>query len=313
MPDAAGAALRAVGERLFNDKRLSADGATSCSRCHRPGYAFADDRAIAIGVAGRAGTRNAPSLIGVADRIPLTWDGRRASLESQVLVPFTHSRELGLGDQAQLIERVRSDPAYREGFRAVVGSRPIDVRDIAAALAAYLRALPAGSSDYDRFAAGETSALSLSARRGLDLFRGEAGCSQCHALDRAQAQASFHSAGIGLSAISDRLAAVSDRLASWRGDLDELIAADTDVAALGRFVVTRDPRDIGAYRTPELRNVARTAPYMHDGSVPTLVEAVEREVAYRAPRDARGAAALTAIDRADLVEFLKALTDTSQQ
>lgn len=172
-------ALRSVGERLFTDARLSADGATSCATCHKPDHSFSDDRAVAVGVAGRVGTRNAPSLIGVSTRMPLTWDGRRTSLESQVLVPFTHSRELGLASDAQLLERVRSDPAYRRAFDTARGSRPVEVGDIAAALAAYLRALPVGQSDYDRFGAGQISALSSAARRGLDLFFGDAGCSQC--------------------------------------------------------------------------------------------------------------------------------------
>jgi cytochrome c peroxidase len=301
-----------LGERLFFDATLSADGTVRCATCHLPERAFTDGKPTAVGVAGRGATRNTPSLIDVAVRSSLTWDGRETRLETQVLRPFTQSREHGLRDADQLLDKIRRNHAYREALAAAFDTGNVTLPQVAAALAVYLRTFSSGSSAYDRFVAGDAGALTESARRGLELFRGAAGCAECHHIAGRHAaftDENFHRVGVGLPTIASRLPELTARVAASSADqIDTWVFEDRDVAALGRFLVTRDPRDIGAYRTPSLRNVAVTAPYMHDGSVATLGEAVKLEVYYRVQERGRPLA-LSLADQADLVEFLIALTD----
>lgn len=305
-------ALVRLGQRLFFDSGLSADGSISCATCHQPEHAFTDAKPVAEGIAGRRGTRNTPSLIGVGERPSLTWDGRETQLEAQVLRPFTHAREQGLSDAAALVAKLSGVPSYRADFATAFGDGKIDRERIAAALAAYLRTLTADDSAYDRFARGDSLALSESARRGLQLFRGPAGCAECHRVEGSRASFtddSFHRVGVGLPAITSRLPELTQRVAALpAAELDAKILDEPELAALGRFLVTRDPRDIGAYRTPSLRNVAVTGPYMHDGSVATLREAVNLEVYYRMQERGRPMA-INVTDQSDLVEFLQALTE----
>jgi cytochrome c peroxidase len=229
-----------------------------------------------------------------------------------VLRPFTQSREHGLRDADELLDKIRRNPVYRSDFAAAFYTSSIALPQVGVALAAYLRSLSSGSSAYDRFVVGDAGALTESARRGLELFRGAAGCAECHRLAGSRAaftDESFHRVGVGLSAIASRLPELTARVAVSSADqIDRWVFEDRDIAALGRFLVTRDPRDIGAYRTPSLRNVAVTAPYMHDGSVATLREAVNLEAYYRVQQRGRPLA-LSLADQADLVEFLMALTD----
>jgi cytochrome c peroxidase len=306
------ATLVRLGERLFFDRNLSADSTISCATCHQPDHAFTDVRPIAEGIAASRGTRNTPSLIGVGDRANLTWDGRETRLEAQVLRPFVHTREHGLRDSAALLAKLGADHTYHGDFAAAFGDAKIDIERIGAALASYLRTLAGGESAYDRFVGGDTAALSESAQRGYQLFRGPAGCADCHRADGARStftDESFHRVGIGLPAIASRLSELTQRVAALPAtDPDARVLDEPELAALGRFLVTRDPHDIGAYRTPSLRNVAVTGPYMHDGSVTTLRDAVDLEVYYQI--QGRGhPLAVNVDDRTDLVEFLKALTD----
>ena len=304
--------MEALGQRLFLDAALSADGLTSCATCHQPERAFTDGKAVAEGAAGRRATRNTPSLLDVTSRPSLTWEGRETRLELQVLRPFTQSREHGLKDTAQLLRMIRSDPEYRRQFAATFGGSDIQLADIGTTLSAYLRTLKSGTSPYDAFQAGNVGALSESARRGDALFRGAAGCAECHRIDRGRASFTdedFHRVGVGLPAIAGRLPELTARVSGKSAaEVDALVFEDGDIAALGRFLVTRNPKDIGAYRTPSLRNVAVTPPYMHDGSVATLPEAVSLEVYYRLQNRGRSNG-IGPMDQADLVEFLKALTD----
>lgn len=301
-----------LGRALFEDKRLSADGTISCASCHQADQAFTDGRPVAEGIGRRGGTRNAPSLIGVGERATLTWDGRETRLEAQVLRPFVNGREHGLADNAALVAKVDGDPSYRHAFAIAFGDPKIDTDRVAAAVAAYLQTLSGGDSPYDRFARGDRSALSESALRGYQLFIGSARCAECHRVDGAKAaftDDSFHRVRLGLPAMESRLPELTQRVVGLStAEVDALIFDRPEIAALGRFLVTRDPRDIGAYRTPSLRNVGVTGPYMHDGSVANLPDAVNVEVYYRTQTDGRPIA-INLSDRADLVEFLKALTD----
>jgi cytochrome c peroxidase len=303
----------ALGEKLFFDKRLSANGQISCASCHQPNRDFADDRALAKGILGRVGTRNTPSLRNATFAREQLWDGRRDSLEAQVADPFVNALEHGLSHE-RLLSLLRSNATYSQRFREVfdVEGDDIAISHVRRALATYVRTLARGNSAFDQFQyAGKTGALSHAARRGYELFRGRAQCSSCHTIDEHGATLTdnrFHSLGVGLAAPGTSLAILATRVAMMpQAQLEQLVLQDRDVAALGRFIVTKDPKDIGRFRTPSLRDVAMTAPYMHDGAVATLEAAVDHEVYYRGLEAGRPLI-LTPAEKADLVAFLRALS-----
>ena len=304
----------ALGRALFGDKRLSADGKVSCSTCHQPDHAFTDGRVVAQAAERRAGTRNTPTLINSAYLTSLFWDGRRDRLEEQAADPLVNPLEHAFRSHGDLVALVRADAACALGFQAAFGVAPesIGLEHVVKALAAFERTLVAGDSPFDRYKyGGEASALSEAQVRGLGLFVGRARCASCHTIGEEHALLSdhaFHSIGIGQTGVQRRLAATATRLVGLSTtERDRMITSDPEVSALGRFAVTLKPVDVGRFRTPTLRNVALTAPYMHDGSVPTLVEAVEREVYYRGFETDRPLV-LTPREKADLVAFLEALT-----
>lgn len=304
----------ALGRALFEDKRLSSDGTVSCSTCHQPSHAFTDGRTVAQGVQQRAGTRNTPTLVNSAYLTSLFWDGRRESLEEQAVDPLVNPVEHALRSHDELLAIIRADARYVAGFRATFGVAPQSIRieHVLKAFAAFERTLVAGDSPFDRYRyGGDSSALSISQIRGLGLFMGRARCVTCHTIGTEYALLTdheFHTIGIGQAHIQSGLASRATRLARLsRAERFQSIMGDPEIAALGRFVVTLKPGDIGRFRTPSLRNVELTAPYMHDGSVPTLAEAVEREVYYRGLESGRPLV-LTPQEKADLVAFLEALT-----
>jgi cytochrome c peroxidase len=245
------------------------------------------------------------------------WDGRRATLEEQALDPLLNPREHGIVDQAALLSIVRTDDRYRAEFQSAfdIGAEEISAGHIATALAAFEHTLISDSAAFDRYYYQDRKdALSAAAVRGLNLFRGRARCVTCHAMDGPRSQFTdhqFHSLGISLDAVSPRLAEVTQRVAGADAStLDRLTSEDPDVAALGRFVVTKEPRDIGKFRTPSLRNVALTSPYMHDGSVATLEAALDSEIYYRS-LEANRPLILTPAEKSDLIAFMNALTSSN--
>jgi cytochrome c peroxidase len=308
-----------LGRKLFFDPRLSADGKISCGSCHQPNLAFTDGRSRSLGHADQSTTRNAPSLINAAYLRTLFWDGRAESLETQARAPLINPVEHGLADDTALERIIRQDATYVQQFRAAFGTEPgeISAHHVAQALAAYERTLRAGRSRFDRYQyAGEKPALSASAVRGLGLFVGRAQCVACHTIGANSAlltDESFHVTPVGiprdvtvnLSALAQKVFNARDR--GEKAELERLIATDANIAALGRFIVTQDPLDIGTFKTPTLRNVALTAPYMHDGSVKTLKEAVDLEL-YGRGAAVRYPIVLTLAEKADLIEFLRSLT-----
>ncbi|WP_124949284.1 cytochrome-c peroxidase [Sulfuriferula thiophila] len=303
-----------LGERLFNDKHLSADGATSCATCHIPEKAFADGLRVAKGISGQLGTRNTPTLLNVNHATSLFWDGRRATLEEQAQDPFINPREQGLKDHEAIVKAVQADTGYQSAFKQVFGasSSVITLAHITQALAAFERSLIAVDAPYDDYVrTHDTHVISESARRGMELFQGRARCVSCHLMEAPVATFTdnqFHSLGIGYRKIEPRLAEITTHLANNRSQpLDHQIISDAEISELGRFAVTLNPRDIAKFRTPSLRNVALTAPYMHDGSIATLEEAVDIEVYYRGIELNRPLI-LTPQERTDLVTFLQALT-----
>jgi cytochrome c peroxidase len=309
-------AQAALGKRLFFDARLSADDKIRCASCHKPDKAFSDGLRVSQGIGDRTGTRNAPSLINVVFASSLFWDGRRDTLEAQALDPFINPNEHGFASTDALVKKVRADETYRDAFVSAFGhdKQAISAERIRLAIAAYLRTLVAGGSSVDRYLyGGEKNALTPAAVRGLELFRGRAGCAECHVIgarDAILSDGKFHSLGVGMEDIRVHLAELATRAMRRDAPLDHTVLQDAELAELGRFLVTRDPHDIGKFKTPSLRNVALTAPYMHNGSVATLEEAVEREIYYRGLTTNRPLI-VTPSEKKDLVAFLRSLTSAA--
>ncbi|MDR0247870.1 MAG: cytochrome c family protein [Burkholderiales bacterium] len=315
------AAKASLGKTIFFDKRFSSDGKISCASCHQPELAFTDGKALAEGVGDRAGTRNTPTVLNSAFNTSLFWDGRRPSLEAQALDPMINPREHGLKDIEAILTIVRKDITYVKAFQEAFKIKPQNIRTehVERALASFQRTLLAADSPFDRYMfQGDKNALSSSAERGLMLFKGPAQCVTCHIIGEKNAiftDNQFHSLGVGLKNASEKMAVVTSRLVKARENgqsLDEAVLSDEDTAELGLFAVTLNPADIGKFRTPSLRNVALTAPYMHDGSIATLEDAIEWETYYRTrssgAKDVVQPLVLTPGEKADLIEFLKELT-----
>lgn len=314
---APGDTLVEIGRQLFFDTSLSLDGTVSCSTCHRPESAFTDRRATSVGTRAAVGSRNAPSLINTPRNGAFNWDGREVSLEAQVVHPFVSRLEHGLASQFEVVRRVRGDEVYRRSFDMAFGDdadgASVTTERIARALASYVRSLVDEQNALYRFRISrDTKTFPMAAQRGFEVFRGRAQCGRCHIATDADAPLTdgrYHALGVGLSAVGPDLGAVLARIEALGSPIpfDEVLA-DPRIAALGRYVVTRVPEDIGKFRTPSLRNVAVTGPYFHDGSVETLEAAVDLELYYRRLSDGTPLA-LSRAERNDLIEFLRALTD----
>ncbi|KQZ26372.1 cytochrome-c peroxidase [Duganella sp. Root1480D1] len=307
--------LIALGKQLFFDKRLSANGTISCASCHMPEKAFTDGKALAIGINEQVGTRNTPSLLNAKFNTSFFWDGRRDTLENQALDPILNPREHGLTDLDSLLNAIQIDSVYSKLFASAFpeGSAEASAKKVSYAIAAYERTLVAADSPFDRFYyGGNQSAISAAAKRGLKLFQGSAKCVTCHSFDRQSAlftDNEFHQLGVGITRIANELPELTKRIVKLKEQnlsLDSSILHDIKLAELGRFAVTMRPLDIGRFRTPSLRNVALTAPYMHDGSIPTLPEAVELELYYRST-EIGYPLILTPAEKEDLVQFLESL------
>ncbi len=274
----------ALGERLFFEPLLSADEKLSCSSCHKPQHVFSDTVAVSPGVYGRRGTRNAPSIVNAAYGQSFFWDGRAATLEDQALHPIQAPNEMDMSLDS-VLQLLRGKPEYRERFTSAFPDGEVSAPNLARAIASYVRTLRSGDSPLDRFFAGDSNALSTEARDGFRLFVGRARCSLCHAGPTFTDQ-SFHNTGV-----------------AWR---------DGVVADSGRAAVTGTRDALGAFKTPSLRNVERTAPYMHDGSIATLEEVLEfyddggNLNPYQDPDIHR--LNLNAAERSQLLAFLRSLS-----
>ncbi len=235
-----------LGRRLFRERLLSRDRSIACVDCHQPKRAFTDGRPKAVGVYGRQGPRSVPTLVNLAWGGSFFWDGRMPTLEEQVVQPILAKSEMDLTLE-EAVERLRAKRRYRKAFEEVFGREP-NGEDLARALAAYVRSIMAGDSPYDRYLFGDRQALSENELAGLRVFRGEGNCAFCHT-GPTFSDGEFHNTGI-----------------AWRDGewLDE-----------GRALVTERAEDRGKFKTPTLREVARTAPYTHDGSLATLEDVVE--------------------------------------
>jgi cytochrome c peroxidase len=281
----------ALGEALFFEKMLSTNGKISCASCHIPAFAFSDTTAFSRGWNGGLTTRNTPGLVSVSERAPLFWDGRSPNLEDQVMHPLTHPVEMGM-TREKLHRVLNRDAFYVKAFLKVYGKNP-DTELLARALAAYERSLDAYDAPFDRYMFGDSNAISPAAIRGRQVFLDKGRCFECHFSPHFTID-DFRNIGL----------------------FDGRKLNDS-----GRYNATRDPADIGRFRVPGLRNVALTAPYMHNGMFRTLEEVVEyydnpsRFVPDAIGRDTLLARplGLTSSEKADLVAFMKSLTASRYQ
>lgn len=237
----------ALGERLFFDPILSSNRTVSCASCHKPEFAFADNRAFSLGVGNTPTARNSPTAMYMSGRKALFWDGRATHLHEQALMPIADSREMNLPISAA-ITRLNESDYYRKAFEQVFRSKPTSLL-LGEALASYQMSLGKYTSAFDRYREGEETAMPARAILGLELFLGKAKCSLCH---------------VGTDFTDDAFRNIG------LTDLDTAKLASLSPDEWGRFNVTKEKADLGKFKTPHLRNIALTAPYMHDGSIKTL-------------------------------------------
>jgi len=295
-----------LGKLLFSEKALSADGTVSCASCHQPDHAFAEKRQTSIGVYGLNGNRNAPSLLNVGAQTSFFWDGRQASMREAVTDPLFTSYEMGLGNEAELVQKLKS-AGYGSRFASSFGgSGDITERHVQDALLAYIKTLSVASAGVGQ--AADAQAI----RRGRDIFEHEGECASCHAgggPHRVYTDGAFHPSALGANHVAAQLptlTAQTNQADALPRSVAELAGRKDGTAELGRFLVTHSLKDINTYRTPSLLHVTQTAPYMHDGSVATLEQAVQMEVYYRGLATGQPIQ-LTASQRSDLMAFLRTL------
>lgn len=278
-----------LGRKLFFDKRFSINGQVACADCHRPEFAFADTAALSLGFDGRRTLRNSPGLTNLTGRPYLFWDGRVATLEEQVLHPVQNPLEMGM-NLKELTHRLRSSKEYVQMFKAIYGKKP-DALLAAKAIAAFEATLETGNSAFDRFMDGDSSAISLSAMRGREIFMNKGRCFDCH---------------FGPDFTGDEFRNIGLFNAKNLNDS-------------GRYVISRNKADLGAFRVPGLRNISLTAPYMHNGMFRTLgqvidyynepdrvvPDAINRDTLLNRPLN------LSPSEKSDLLTFLESLTSPS--
>ena len=306
-----------LGRLLFNDKRFSADGSVSCASCHHADKAFTDGLPVAKGLNGQLGTRNAPTVMNAAFFETLFVDGRANSLEAQALGPFTNPIEHGLANQQAVVDVVQNDSTYSQQFKKVfaVQANDITIDYVVKAIASYERTLISGDSPFDRYLYGrDHTILSESAERGLGIFKRKGNCLVCHEISWNNALFTdnrFYNVGVNFKQVAPVL---DDFIAYVKqgNNVDDFPLTTNQRSELGRFNATKDLADIGKFKTPTLRNIALTAPYMHDGSMKTLEEVIEH---YDKGGDKNRfidtkifPLHLTQQEKTDLVAFMRALT-----
>ncbi|HOX01288.1 MAG TPA: cytochrome c peroxidase [Candidatus Paceibacterota bacterium] len=274
----------ALGKKLFEETRFSATRQVSCATCHDAGKAFTDSPlSVSEGIRQLKGTRNAPTVINAVYFETMFWDGRSPSLEDQALHPFVNPVEMGLKDHDPILAIVRKDADYARAFDQVFGKRgpAVTMAEVTDAIAAFERTIISGGSPFDcYYFGGEEDALTPAQKRGLKLFVNEGRCVSCHVIEQTQALFTdnrFHNVGVGITAIQQDVPALAVEFLKTRATLAEVdiqVLSDKRTSELGRLAVTRLFDDIGSFKTPTLRNIAVTAPYMHDGSLKTLRDVV---------------------------------------
>jgi cytochrome c peroxidase len=278
-----------LGWLLYFDKRISSDNTVACASCHDPKHAFTDGRRFSEGIRGQLGGRSAPTVINRAYSLEQFWDGRAKTLEEQAKGPIANPLEMG-NTHESCAKCIAEIPGYRKRFKEVFGTEEVSIDHIAKAIATFERTVLSGNSPYDRFKAGDEKALTDGQKRGMTVFfSNNARCDSCHE---------------GFNFTNGKYANVG-------------IGMDNEKPDLGRYEITKQDADRGAYKTPTLREVAHTAPYMHDGSLKTLEEVVEHynKGGIKNPwlhQDVRPLN-LTDQEKKGLVEFLKAMSGEGWQ
>lgn len=235
-----------LGRYLYFDKRLSADETVSCATCHDPRHAFTDGAPVSTGIHGQKGERSAPTILNRAYALAQFWDGRAPTLEEQAKGPMVNPLEMG-NTHAAIVARLESAAGYRPLFAKAFGDARIDIDRVVMAIATFERTVLSGNAPYDRYKRGDHSALTPEQVQGMELFFNKARCDRCH-----------EGSNFTLNAYAN-----------------EGIGTDKPEPDAGRFAVTKDARDWGAFKIPTLREIEYTAPYMHDGSLKTLEEVIE--------------------------------------
>lgn len=309
----------ALGRRLFFDRRLSPNDTMSCAMCHIPAQGFTvNELRLAVGINGQTTKRNPPTLYNVAYQRLLFHDGREFTLEDQVISPFTNPVEMGNPSIGYVVEKIKKLPGYVEQFHRVFGEG-VSVATLGKALASYERTLLSANSPFDRwYFAGDKTAVSSEVKAGFKLFRGRGQCFACHTVSKEAAlftSQGFHNTGVAqLPLIPEKTVDVDLggglRVQMPRAQVDEILTPPGK--DLGRYEVTLDPTDLWRYKTPSLRNVALTAPYMHNGALLTLEEVIgyyDRGGTGAEGQDPRIAPLyLTAEEKKSLLAFLHSLT-----
>jgi len=287
----------ALGRRLYYDTALSVDSTVSCSTCHMPGMEFTDGKRVSNGVGGKEGTRNAPTVMNAAYFTLQFWDGRAVSLETQSEGPVANPVEMAHSLNG-VVTRLSQDPSYIEAFAKAFGPGPITYLKVEKCLASFERTILSGNSPFDRYYyGGDKSAMTEAQIRGLQLFvdSRKGNCAACHTVGDHYSlftDNKFHNIGVGF---------------------------DNDVTNdKGRAAISGNAQETGAFRTPSLRNVALTAPYMHDGSMRTLKEVMDFYVGAGnsnpyLDKEIHSLDFLTGQERQDLIELMQALTGDMPQ
>jgi cytochrome c peroxidase len=322
----------ALGDKLFHDTRFSIDGTVSCATCHNDKKAFTDSPLkTSEGNNKLTGARNAPTVINSAYFTSMFWDGRSSSLEDQSQFPMINPIEMGLPNHEPVLKIVREDPAYVDGFKKAFGKSGKDVtmEEVKKAIAAFERTIVSGDSPFDRwFFGGDANAMNEQAKRGYTVFIGQGRCVSCHVIEQTQAlftDNKFHNIGVGINHIQNdvpKLAGEFLKAKAAGADVDKAVLSDPKTSDLGRFAVTNSFDEIGGFKTSTLRNIALTAPYMHDGSLKTLKDVVKHyNEGGKSPGDpspvnlylSGGIRPLNLTDQQidDLVAFMEALTSPS--
>jgi cytochrome c peroxidase len=283
----------ALGRRLYYDTGLSVDNTVSCATCHDPRYGFADPKPVSVGVNKKTGTRNSPTVFNSAYLSMQFWDGRAPSLERQAEGPVENPVEMAHTLQG-VEQRLSENPSYVASFEKAYGSGPITYEKVEKAIASFERTVVSGNSPFDRWYFGhDEKAVSDPVKRGFEVFRraDKGNCAACHTIEQNHATFTdnkFHNLGVG-------------------------VHGDEQLKDLGRYEVTKQEKDKGAFRTPTLRNIALTSPYLHDGSRRTLKEVVDFYIGggnsnpHRDPL-IKPLDFLTGQEQQDLIAFLEALT-----
>lgn len=277
-------AKRDLGKALYFDKRLSADGTVSCATCHDPEKGWTDQSPVSAGIHGQKGGRSAPTVLNAAYYDLQFWDGRAKTLEDQAKGPIQNPIEMGFTHDA-CVAKLKSIKGYRKLFKKAFGDEKIDIDRVAKAIATFERTVLTGNSPADKWEAGDKKAMSESAARGRELFHGKANCAICH--DGFNfSDSDFHNLGVGMQ-------------------------KGINKPDVGRRDQTKEVADTGKFKTPTLRNLKHTAPYMHDGSQKTLGEVIDfydRGGEKNAQLDGRiKPLKLSKAERDDLLAFLDAL------